>query len=125
MTVYQLQAFTKWMVRKFCQTPLRIAQAFGRGLDHIAECVHNDGALGVVLGLLIACLVGLIGLVVGGIYLESTKEPGTAVHVKDLLMYWVYASSGVGAVIFLNAAWYCFKLEQHELFERLKENHHV
>jgi hypothetical protein len=102
--------------------PLRFTQALGKGLDHVAECVHNDGALGVLLALLISCLVGLIGLFVGGVYLESTKEPDTVVHVKDLLMYWVYTSSGVGAVIFFNTAWYCFKQEQHELIDLLKDS---
>lgn len=123
MTMYQLVAFIKWMARKSCQMPLRVVQAFGRGLNHVAFAIHKDGALGVLLGFLIACIVGLLGLFIGGVYLEHTKEPGTTIHVNDILIYWVYFASVAAVIIFVNAAWYCFRIEQHELFDRLKDGY--
>lgn len=123
MTLYQLRAFGFWMVRKTLRFPLLLVNQATKLLDLIATAVYDDGFIGVVLGFLVSMMGFILGFITGGIYLECTKEPSTIVEVGRVAMYGFYSGIATAVTIFFYTCWYCFKQEQNELIEHLKDTY--
>lgn len=123
MTVYELRAFGGWMVRKAVRLPLTLVKQVGKGLDYLARAVYEDGGIGVMLCSLISALGFILGFIAGGIYLECTKVENTIVPVGQVASFGAYGFIATATVIFFYTCWYCFKREQNELIENLKDGY--
>ena len=111
------------MVRKTIRFPLLLVTQIDHGLEFLAKAVYQDGFIGVVLSFLISMLGFMAGFIPGGIYLECIKEEGTVVQLGQVAMYGLYTGVATAVVIFFYTCWYCFKQEQHELFEKLRDGY--
>ena len=121
MTVYELQAFGGWMVRKAVRLPLKLVKQVGIGLEFMAKAVYEDRGVGFMLCSLISVLGFMLGFIAGGIYLECTKVEDTIVPVGQVASFGAYGFIATVTVIFFYTCWYCFKREQQELINHLKE----
>ena len=119
--LYQLRAFALWMVRKGIRLPMVLIKQTGKGLDFIASAVYADGALGVFLAFLVSMLGFMLVFISGGVYLECTKVEDTIVPVGQVASFGAYGFIATATVIFFYTCWYCFKREQQELINHLKD----
>ena len=124
MTVYELQAFGGWMVRKAVRLPLKLVKQVGIGLEFMAKAVYEDRGVGFMLCSLISVLGFMLGFIAGGIYLECTKAEDTVVQIGQVAPFGGYSFIATATVIFFYTCWYCFKQEQNELIEHLKDTNH-
>lgn len=124
MTVYELQAFGGWMVSKAVRLPLKLVKQVGIGLEFMAKAVYEDGGVGFMLCSLISVLGFMLGFIAGGIYLECTKVEDTVVQIGQVAPFGGYSFIATATVIFFYTCWYCFKQEQNELIEHLKDTNH-
>lgn len=122
--LYQLRAFALWMVRKGIRLPMVLLKQVGKGLEFVANAVYEDGALGVFLAFLVSMLGFMLVFISGGIYLEVTKEEGVAIEIGQVAPYGAYGFASTATVIFFYTCWYCFRREQDELIEKLKDRQH-
>ena len=123
MTVYELQAFGGWMVRKAVRLPLKLVKQVGIGLEFMAKAVYEDGGVGFMLCFLISCLGFMLGFIAGGIREEIIKPEDTIVHLSQVAHYGLVTGGITAVVIFFYTCWYCFKQEQEELFKNLKDGY--
>lgn len=123
MNLHQLRAFVFWMCRKACLVPARFVGLVTGGLTILARTVHEDGFVGVAISFLISFLGFFIGMMSGGLYEEAHKVPGTFVPFDQILQYGFIGFATMGGIIFFYTCWYCFKQEQKELFDKLKDGY--
>lgn len=123
-TVYQLRAFAFWMMRKALRLPLTLVKQVSKGLEFVAKAVYEDGAIGVFLAFLISGLGFMLGFMAGGIYLECTKVEDAVVQIGQVAQFGAYGFIATATTVFFYTSWYCFKQEQNELIENLKEKYH-
>lgn len=123
MNLHQLRAFVSWMCCKACLVPLRLVRVVTNGLEVLARTVHEDGFPGVALSFLASFFGFFFGLFFGGFYKEYNKAPDTIVELGDVLLYGATGFATFGTVIFFYTCWYCFKQEQKELFDKLKDGY--
>lgn len=119
-TVYELQAFACWMIRKTLRLPLLLIKKAKGGLDSLAEAVYYEGVGGIVLVSLTIGIGFILGFFAGGVREEIIKPADTVVEIGQVLMYGLYTGGITFVVIFFHTCWYCFKQEQNELIETLK-----
>lgn len=120
MTLIELRAFGRWMVRKTIRLPLVLLSSLRQTIEYVARTVYDDGVIGIVLGALVTCLAGLVGLVCGGIYEESTKPVGTVISIEQVGAYFGYPFIVTAVTLTIYTCWLFFKEEQTELFNKLK-----
>ena len=119
--VYQFRAFAFWMMRKALRLPLTLVKQAGKGLEFVANSFYEDGALGVFLAFLVSMLGFMLVFISGGVYLECTKVEDTVVPVGQVALFGAYGFIATVTVIFFYTCWYCFRREQDELLEKLKD----
>lgn len=119
--LYQFRAFASWMVRKALLLPRRVFNQLLTGLRFIATAVYHDGASGVFLCAVVSVAGGLVGMIIGGGYEEYIKPEGAVVPFSQVTPYGLLTGTIIASVLFFYTCWHCFKQEQQELINHLKD----